>query len=389
MMRAMAYTRRLLYRQRHRQRVWNPQAGSRGAAPSTGLSAAEALQIAYRPLPLPQSVEYEEDFGSGMMIHREYISKRNRETMDFQLSALAYSDVELSRGRRYLAGVMNRERRGATVGSGGLPGDRVELDVNSSIESEAHSARYLFNQSRMNYCERFQRFFTDAKTNFSDTLAPRLESPLFSLMEACAILFGCDTREAQEAYFQMFLGLDCDRLDEEKQPHASASSLPAAAPPSPSVLTSLPSIFDPIEPTEAKHSSLSTAAPSNPAVPYSKAPPAEMEPLYDSYAAHVEGKTRMASYDVTSGLTKDALKEERARWRSLMEKLVCEDFLSLTPEDYGDALILNRQLHSVKFLDLNVGDVAQSLVAASQRAEGGTSLDNPSPASGTAALHDP
>ncbi|KPA81001.1 hypothetical protein ABB37_04382 [Leptomonas pyrrhocoris] len=217
-----------LVRQKHGQKAWSPNSTSGGAAPTNGVTAQEALQIAYRPMPPAQTVEYEEDFGPSMIIHREFISAKYRTRMASDISQLAYSDVELSRSRRQLADVMNRERRGVLVGAAGEEADRVlfNSDVDDTTR-EVKSARFLFNEQRMQFCDRFQTFFRerierqknqlDGSTASGQVDAGDDNHFYFSLMEACAVLHGCEAAEAREAYYRRFLGLNLDALEAEDE----------------------------------------------------------------------------------------------------------------------------------------------------------------------------
>lgn len=219
-------TQRYLVRRKHGQTAWSPNSTRSGAAPTNGVTAQEALQIAYRPMPPSQTVEYEEDFGPSMIIHREFISSKYRTRMASDISQLAYSDIELSKSRQQLADVMNRERRGVAVGAAGEEADRVffNSDVDDTTR-EVKSARFLFNESRMQFCDRFQTFFRErierqrseqGKMASSSVNAGEENHFYFSLMEACAVLYGCETVEAREAYYRRFLGLNLDALEAEE-----------------------------------------------------------------------------------------------------------------------------------------------------------------------------
>lgn len=364
----------LLARRKHGQRAWNPHASSHGAAPSTGITASEALQIAYRPMPLPQTVEYEEDFGDNLIIHREFISKKNREAMDFQLSSLAYSETELRRGRQHLASIMNRERAGATIGIGGRNADRVAMHFSSDDNAEQstgiRSAHYLFNEQRMHYCERFQRFFSDFERRnelskiHGKAVGTHDSTALFSLMEACAILYGCETREAQETYLQMFLGLSTERLEQdESKVEEALGSLPLESGPPPDISSlsvspptlPLPSLFDDVD-TSPSSSSFTI-----PPIEEDQNSPCDAPPT-----PHVKTRNNLKSYDIST-LARRTHVRERRRWRSLIEKLVDERYDELTSQDYGDAVILNHQLHTVKFFDLKIGDVIQQMMTRLQQ----------------------
>eukprot|EP00796_Vickermania_ingenoplastis_P008654 gene8654-6081_t len=366
----------LCARRKHGQRVWNPNTSPQGAAPSAGVSGSEAQSIAYRPLPPSQTVEYEEDFGSNLMIHREFISKKNRELTDFQLSSLAYSDIELTRGRQHLARIMNTERAGAAVGPGAAAADRVPLTVGSDGQggNEPRSARYLFDEPRMQYCERFRRFFRSAAEKYSAAAQVGAEHPLFSLMEVCAILYGCETREAQETYLKMFLSLDTESLEEEQQqctaPGSNLSPSPALED---AGQLQLPSIFDDVQ-SESPVSVPGTPSSAAAAPAEHTPPPADQNSSADAalrqaYEAHAAGRSPAGSYDLTH-VAQSLHRLERMRWRRLIEKLVCEEYETLTPEDYGDALVLNNQLHTVKFLDLKVGDALNEMMSHLEKESG-------------------
>lgn len=410
------------------QRTWSPTASSGGAAPTNGVSAQEALQIAYRPMPPSQTVEYEEDFGHNLMIHREFISRRHRDQLTFEMSALAYSDVELRRGRQHLAGIMNRERRGVSVGAAAeAPGDRVNLqtDVDPATR-EVMSARYLFDEKRLQFCDRFQRFF---QSQLEDKAAQGEKNVtdggdtqyLFSLMEACAVIYGCETDTARETYFRMFLSLDLDSLEQENEAwrqrmadaklvrqvlgnsgeesegdNSSLSMMTSHAPTAldeEAFIASVPelSLFqDPQEreekrdnepkaphtacdekdagATDADSVTVGSGDVTHAAVQLPE-PFEEYAPLYKAYLAHVKGVSGIASYDVSS-LGSTGVTAERRRWRALMDKIVREEYHTLTDTEQMDALVLNEQLHTVKFFDLKVGDTVREILQLLQRETG-------------------
>lgn len=417
-----------LARRKHGQRAWNPNASPQGAAPATGITAAEALQIAYRPMPLANTVEYEEDFGANLIIHREFISSRNRDAMDFQLSGLAYSDTELSKGRAHFARMMNRERAGAVVGSGGIPDDSVHFhvaDEDTGAEpggsgSRGTTARYLFDGPRLAYCERFREALQNIGKQYAIGLqestqhdvpsenaskGPSCPPPeLFSLMEACAILYGCETREAQETYLQMFLGMSTDQLHDDKEKAGTTrgseicSSAQGMTPSQLLPSSHLPSIFEdlenaPLEKTEEKpvaakgeeqevvrvnhHSS--SASPSTPSPveeDKKRSRDAELQGQQvtpcvvpsksnHEFSSDYHDEGVFGSYNISELVSKEHL-QVRRRWRRIMDKLVREEYHLLTPYEYGDACILNHQLHTVKFLDLKVGDAIKEMITIMQ-----------------------
>ncbi|ESL10773.1 hypothetical protein TRSC58_01488 [Trypanosoma rangeli SC58] len=411
------------------QRTWSPTASSGGAAPTSGVSAQEALQIVYRPMPLQQTVEYEEDFGHNLMIHREFVSKRHRDQLSFEVGALTYSEVELRRGRQHLAGVMNRERRGVAIGAAGAPSDQVRMqtDVDSNTR-EVLTARYLFNEKRMQFCDRFQSFM---QSRLEGQTAPNSEGVkggedkqyLFSLMEACAVIYGCETTAAREAYFRMFLALDMDSLEaedealreriaegklvrqalaesEEKERAGDSVVSVSSGKPSAAVdddaafIASIPELLlfedpqrvrnDGAVATEETHSFAAAeeevfadghvdgAEGGKDAAQFDIELPDEFEeyaPLYRAYLAHAKGESGVASYDVSS-LGSTGITAERRRWRALMEKIVREEYHTMTGTEQMDALVLNEQLHTVKFFDLKVGDTVREILHLLQRETG-------------------
>lgn len=386
---------RFYARCKHGQKAWSPNATGGGAAPATGITAQEALQVAYRPLPPEQTVEYEEDFGSNMIIHREFIAKKFLEQMSHNISSLAYSDLELRKNRQQLADVMNRERRGVLVGDGGSDGDRVYMNVDVDNDTrEVLSARYLFNEKRMLYCNRFQEFFRDRIETAAGSEGGETQY-LFSLMEACAVVYGCDTVDAQETYYRQFLRTDLNSLAEDTAAHtlrvedgkavaealaetpdsANAllpllhNSMGAAAK---EVLDAVPDLFEDPESSisAADAASFSAVSPSVPTSQSSSAPaeevPVDHASIYKAFLAHARGESPIASYDVTEVVATESLIERR-RWRALMEKLVREDFHLVTAEDLRDAAVLNSQLHTVKFMEIKVGDTVREIVGRLQR----------------------
>jgi hypothetical protein len=428
-------------RRKHGQQAWSPNSTRSGAAPTNGVTAQEALQIAYRPMPPAQTVEYEEDFGPSMIIHREFISSKYRTRMASDITQLAYSDVELAKSRQQLANVMNRERRGVVVGAAGGEGDRVLF--NSDVDEtsrEVKSARFLFNEPRMQFCDRFQNFFRERIERQRAALGSVASGNVdaggenhfyFSLMEACAVLYGCETTEAREAYYRRFLGLDLDTLEAEKEalrgrqaaaaevdaqltttswpqlggegdrdallaatsssqlsgdrcpvPHALAGVSKSPQEAVQDIIDSLPPLFP------SSSSSLlgaATEVSSSASTPPSPPPSAtaatadtvdgtaseDVAPLFRAYLAHARGESPVGSYDITT-IGAHAAHAERRRWRALMDKIAAEEYHHLTPAELEDAYVLNQQLHTVKFFDLKVGDTVREIVQLLQRGSGGS-----------------
>ncbi|EPY26754.1 hypothetical protein STCU_06096 [Strigomonas culicis] len=406
-------TRQAAVRRKFGQKAWSPNASKSGAAPINGITAQEALHIAYRPMPTAQTVEYEEDFGPNLMIHREFISKRHRNQMSADLSAVGYSDVEQQRLRHMFADNMNTERRSAAVQSSVTGENHVsmESDVDDTTR-EIRSARYLFSENRMLFCDRFQTFFREAKREAlrrrGEALTGEVEEEqmLFSLMEACAIIYGCDTVDAKETYYRQFLGLDLETLEAEnaamrarladarslRQVASSGDSTAlavappadAAVVPSPAkvreLIRELPSLFgdeedDEVDLTPSRRTVVSAASPAEQrggadSVSLSDVPEAYAS-FYKANLAHACGDAPVASYDVSGQGATERLVERR-QWRAIMEKVVAERYHELTADELRDAVILDNQLHTIKFFDFKVGDCIREMVQLLQRETGST-----------------
>jgi hypothetical protein len=331
----------LLIRRRGGTSAWTPSSVSSGSAPPQGISGQEALSMTYRPLPPAQTVEHEEDFGGSLIIQREFVSQRSMKSFD--TAALAFSETELQRGRQRLADILNRERRQS-------PDERNAVSLETSIDDdtrEVRSARYLFNEARMAYCERFVaqlrgRLFP---ADVPDTATT--PQPLFSLMEACAIVHGCDDLDAVEGYMSIFLSLDKHTIEEEEEMAraAQANSAPGAA-----------DNADADDAEANEGDGLTEAAVALPAEF------AEYSSVYNAYVAHCRGQSPIAPVDL-SAVTPLGATLERRRWRELILRLSREEFRELTEVDVVDAKNLNDQLHTLKFMDLKVGDVVREIAA--------------------------
>lgn len=369
----------------------------------------EALQVAYRPMPASQTVEYEEDFGRNMLIHREFVSKKYRRQMAFDMSSLAYSDVELRKGQRRLADAMNRERRGVLVGGAGTQNDRVFFDADLGGDEQAgqvESARYLFNERRMQYCDRFQKRMREVRGALQGGGGGDEEDSqvLFSLMEACAIVYGCDTTAAQEAYYRMFCGLDLDSLEEDAEALAERQQDAVSVQEQMNalreqrttgvvsggddgqvqqVIDAMPSLFDLGEEGDKPRALTDASGGTSSGQPEQALGdlevPEAFAPLYKSYLAHTRGETPVPSHDPTSLVASRHLAERR-QWRSIMEKLIREEYGKVTREELKAAAKLNEQLHTLKFIDLKVGDTVKEVVALLQRHTGdGSSVHRDTP----------
>lgn len=365
-LRFLRLTPRLLARKKGGQQAWTPNSQAAGVSPTSAVSGSEMLHMIYRPLPPDQTVEYEEDFGNSMMIQREFISKRQRDRMTFDVAPLAYSDLELQKARQQLATQMNQERQSHARAAGGSLQFETQVDPETR---EVISARYLFDNKRMEYCERFQAVVD----RHLERLGLKSAAPdgLHALMEAAAILFGCGPDTAQqESYFRIFLKLDRDSLDEE------AETLRAMRMDQDDVVKRLMAAGDDNDDLrgEFEDEANGEASPRQDVEAVLRELPKEfMEyaPLVKSYQEHVAGESPIVrNTNLSASLARPGISAERQRWRKLLEVLVAEDYHRLTPMDVNDAVTLNEQLNSVKLFDLRLGDVVREIVQISRRATG-------------------
>lgn len=345
-------TARRLARKKGGQSAWTPNQTSSGPSPNGVIAGNEMIRLVHRPLPQDQTVEYEEDFGAALLIQREFYSKRGRDKLSHEMAPLAYSDVELTKARQQLANQMNLQRKQSDrSGANSVP---FESSVNPETR-EVTSARYLFDNSRMEYCRRFENFFKDT-------------SELFSLMEACAIIFGCTTEEAKEAYFFQFLKLDKHSLEDD------AEQLRALR-------------MDKLElderlKQEAEENEADEDGATSEAMTSLPDEFLEFAPLVKSYLAHVNGEIPIPSKDL-SPIGSHGIVYERRRWRALMEKIVAEDYHKLTAVERSDAHTLSAQLNSVKLFGLKLGDVVREIVQLTHQSGGTSSLNNMNPSNST------
>lgn len=316
---------------------WTPKNVAAGVTPSDAVSGSELIRLMYRPLPLNSTVEYEEDFGPSLMLHREFIPRRLRERLSFADAPLVYSDVELHKAKQQLAEQANRERQGAAITKDkNTPAFETNVDPDTR---EVLSARFLFDNKRMEYCHRF------------DGAIGQGRNELFSLMEACAVIYGYDDAETREAYFRIFLSLDRRSLDDDaERVYALRADRDDVA-----------KMLEEVEGDEGGAATEAAVSLPDEFLEYA--------PLVKSYLAHASGKTPTISTDVSS-LGMPGAVAERQRWRRLMDKLIAEEYHMLTDMERADAEVLNEQLNSIKLFDLRVGDVVREMVQISRRAQG-------------------
>jgi hypothetical protein len=314
------------------------------------ISGFEALNLIHRPLPLEDVVDYEEDFGPAIILQREYIPRRVRDRLAFDIAPLAYSDLELCKAKEQLASQMNRELYAHEI----PPDTPNNVPFKTSVDPdtrEVTSARYLFDDNRMAFCERFDQFFGS-------------DHQLFSLMEATAVLHGCDNDNSKEAYLKVFMSLDRDSIDDEVE---RLRSLRTDMNDANTMLSQRKAMFDDDEGHAAEDGAAREAA--------QKLPNEFLEyaPLVKSYLAHAQGQSRTVSSDVSS-VGRSGIVAEKVRWRQLLLKISEENYHKLSPIEMADANTLNGQLHTIKFFDLKLGDVVREIVHRTKRSSTGGSL---------------
>lgn len=350
------------------QRAWTPNAGgpSSSSVPNY-LSGNETRQLVYRTLPPKDTVEYEEDFGNNLMIQREYFNPKFRERSTFDEMPLAHSQVELQSGKQRLARMLNSERRGESIASHDTNRVHLETSVDANAPlGEIDSHRYLFDTNRMAYCNRFRGHFPE----------------LFSLMEACAILHGCVTHDARETYFKSFLGIDNESLEQlaEEQRNLGKTIQPRSnneaensqrsetVSRSSNANSEIDGAFDVVL------ASLGLAkAKAKPSLPQPSPPEvaidaqfAEFAPLLRSYEAFCRGEVPTPSQDLRFVGSAGAA-AERFRWRRLVDRLVAEEYDTISDLDMMDAAKLNEQLRTIKFVNVRLGETVREVLKLQER----------------------
>lgn len=227
---------------------WSPlgaRSGS-GAGARPTLTASEALQLIYRPLPFEHSVEAEEDFGHNLLVHRESFSQRSSRQMSepWDMQPHAGSDVEMQKARELIARGVNEQRaqmskaraefqgnannnkngnHSNSSSSSSLSARRAspQLEIVSNLQDEPgslRSAKFVFDEERMKFCERFQRHYFPLFERHNSISG----SQLLALMEAAAVLYGCVNEAGREAWYRQFLGLDRMTLEGLAEQRANA-----------------------------------------------------------------------------------------------------------------------------------------------------------------------
>jgi hypothetical protein len=339
------------------QRAWSPNTGAAASSASTNtnMTGAEVAQMVYRPLPLQHTVDYEEDFYDNIMVQREYVPPTDQKNLSFDMAPLAHSKTEMVAARRRLAGIMNTERNGSTVS-----GDERNSPIfQTSSDDEAKvgdiaAARYVFDEPRIKYCERFARCIDEQRARRGIAQGGASKS-FTSIMEACAVVYGCTDDAAKESWFRRFMSLDTNSLeaDAEEQLGLEADLRDTAD----VARWAEGDVDDEGELNSEHHAALPSEF-------------TEFAPLYNSYGRYCSGQAPVYSGDYTAVESKNT-SAERLRWRQLLDRLVREDYHLLTPRDHGDIAVLNDQLHTVKLFDMRVGESVKEALQLHQRLAGG------------------
>ena len=319
----------LFVRQKHRQTAWTPSSQGGGSSPHNAVAGHEILQMMYSPVPLECTVDYEEDFGNSLILQREYIPKKHRDRLSHELAPLCYSEVELKHAKNQLASQMNRERSDRATQGEGAP---FEQDVDPHT-GRVVTARYLFNEERMMYCERFKRKFPE------DIYSP--------LMETCAILFGCKDASAREALLVGFLNLDSASLarDKEKVDELIADKQ--------QLRDQIPTVGGGNSEALEKKLQLPDEF-------------LEIAPALKSYLALCRGEIRTLKLDSSTAQLLKTLKQ-KTKWRRIVDACVAEDYHLLSAEQVLEAKELSELLHTLKFMDIKLDDAVREIVELQHR----------------------
>ena len=345
------------------------------------MNRRELDRLFWSPLPLEHTVDAEIDIGHNQLLMRHYVAPEKRKGASFDDTLLAYSHTELSKAQQKIATDVNRALKSQKAAKGSNNVDLEDIPPGQTTGTggaPATSVRYLFDDNRLQYVNRFTR---NVVSKFG------LENELHALMEVCAIVYGCDDDDAREAWLSVFRKLDRGSLAEtaEKLRGLLADAKEVAAD---DMLFSKkhlvptkrlfplgggrslgPSSVDPDDDLlgeQEEEDEGTLAIEEDRPVPNEEF--AEYAPLYKSYAAYCRGQSPV----VDLSLAKDnvgafAIAAERNRWRRVIDTLVAEEYDKLDEVDIADAINLSNELQTLKLLDLKVGDIVAQTVADQKR----------------------
>lgn len=380
-----------------KRKIWSPLGARSTSTPRQVISGNEMATIFYRKLPPECTVEAEEDFGHNLLLHREFVSKKaSTEGMPWDVNPMARSKVEQRFAKATIARGVNQARRAVAVNRAEGDNHIPVLNVSNSIQGTPGSieaVRYVFDDKRMKYCERFERIYgtkdVDVEEEGSGAVGQINLAELKALLETAAILYGCESDEAREAWYQFFLGLDRASLEEleERRMNLSADA-------------------DDEEEIDNENKNQLVVSESNSKNQNNKKKsptvPAEFAEIYSSYKAYCEGKSptfgNAQLVEHNADITEQSILR-KFRYRKLLELLVAEEpltkfpppdvdeisgkdkeyLLGLTNEEFAQhvAAELDGQLQTLKLYGLRVGEAVKESVMLQERSAGsGVALDS-------------
>jgi hypothetical protein len=305
----------------------------------------EQQKLFFRPLPREHTVEYEEDFGTNIHLHRQYVGPQMEQEAPARLHGLGRSRTEIQDMRRDLAAKVNRARNEGVRKEAEEPQFVTATDDNDPVGTIV-SARFLFDEQRMAFVKRFMRHFGEN---------PRL----LALGEACAVLYGADRDEgevarSQEAWYHEFLGLDLQTLhnDAERATEALAQAEEGVrVSPDPHLrLHEGGGEDDDDEGAEAAEHVVKLPG-----------EVADFSALYANFAAYCAGKTRAAVPGVAKHtVAAPHLLQRKATWREMMAAIAQEDFHRIaSPEAVAEAEELSTRLGTLRLFDAKLGEIVK------------------------------
>jgi hypothetical protein len=327
-----------LARARGGQTGWSPSklpsVGAGGAAPPI-LSGNEGLQLAFRPLPREHTVEYEEDRGNNIYIQREYVSPRAEKEMPARWHGIGRSRTELQDLRRQFAAERNEKLNAQqrSVSQQNSPQFVVSTDDNDPVGT-IQSAKYVFDEKRMQYLLRFERHFG------KENLRP--------LAETCAVLYGMEGTEeevatAREGFLAQFLQMDAKSLESEAEAATEAMALAE-------------------EGIRVRSEDEDDADEGDNREALVKLPGeyADFADLYANFAAYCRGDSPVAAPGAANATVgRSNRTATRHRWREILMCLAAEEYHRVNAEMMPQLEELSERLNTVRLFGAKLGEIVK------------------------------
>lgn len=361
------------------RKLWSPLGARATSTPRQVISGSEMSTMLYRRLPPERTVESEEDFGNTLMIHREFVSQKSATegSIQWDLNPEARSGIEQRRAKASIAQGVNEARKQVARNENEqyIPHLQVSNFIDATPGS-IESVRYIFDEPRMKYCDRFQRFYNSAtnddennNNSSSTTIQIDLASECKALLETCAILYGCDSDEGRESWYNFFLQLDRESLETLEERRMNQQE----------ILDNLAEDEeDEIDLSENEQKQIAENS-DNKKSSKLKEVPAEFADIYASYQAYCKGQSptfgNATLVESNADISETSILR-KFKYRKLLELLVEEKPLSEYP-DGGEinavevAIELDNQLQALKLYGLRVGEsVKEALMLQDTRGPG-------------------